>query len=61
MELPIMNIDFPPKREAYQQVFDEIIEKIFIDEMLECINFEIILSVIRIDEFLIMILFVGIG
>jgi len=45
MELPIMNIDFPPKREAYQQVFDEIIEKIFIDEMLECINFEIILSV----------------
>jgi len=45
MEAPISNIDFPPKREAYQQIFDEILEKTFIDEMLECLSFDIILSV----------------
>lgn len=44
-EIPISNIDFLPKRQAYQQIFEEILEKTFIDEMLECLSFEIILNV----------------
>jgi len=43
-EAPILNIDFLPKREAYQQIFEDILEKTFIDEMLECLSFEVILS-----------------
>jgi len=44
-ELIYLDNDFKAKQDNYKEVFQEIFEKTFIDEMLECLNFEVILSV----------------
>jgi len=44
-ELIYHDPDYKTKQDNFKEKFHEIFEKTFVDEMLECLNFEVILAV----------------